>query len=167
MPGHADGVTADPLTGKVIVTVNEDANSSLFTISAASGHLTHYAYNKPLPHKGGTDAISIYHGQILISASAPGTTGTAPTGAPAVYVVSLNPWTKIATVRALFNDNSTAKAVNGPHAGTNVTLALTDPDSNEVVPHVSPKFGGDFMLDSQGDRELIFDQPHSWGGERA
>lgn len=164
VPGHADGVTADPLTGKVIVTVNEDANSSLFTISAASGHLTHYAYNKPLPHKGGTDAISIYHGQILISASAPGTTGTAPKGAPAVYVVSLNPWTKIATVRALFNDNSTAKAVNGPHAGTNVTLALTDPDSNEVVPHVSPKFGGDFMLDSQGDRELIFDQPHSWGG---
>ena len=62
------------------------------------------------------------------------------------------------------NDNSTAKAVNGPHAGTNVTLALTDPDSNEVVPHTSPKFGGDFMLDSQGDRELIFDQPHSWGG---
>ena len=84
-----------------------------------------------------------------------------------MYVVSLNPWTKIATVRGLFNDNSTAKAVNGPHAGTNVTLALTDPDSNEVVPHVSPKFGGDFMLDSQGDRELIFDQPHSWGGERA
>jgi hypothetical protein len=81
-----------------------------------------------------------------------------------VYVVSLHPRTKIATVRGLFNDNSTAKAVNGPHAGTNVTLALTDPDSNEVVPHASPKFGGDFMLDSQGDRELIFDQPHSWGG---
>jgi hypothetical protein len=164
VPGHADGVTADPLTGKVIVTVNEDANSSLFTISAATGHLTHYAYNKPLPHKGGTDAISIYHGRILISASAPGTTGTAPAGAPAVYVVSLNPRTKIATVRGLFDDNSTAKAVNGPHAGTNVTLALTDPDSNEVVPHASPKFGGDFMLDSQGDRELIFDQPHGWGG---
>lgn len=91
VPGHADGVTADPLTGRVIVTVNEDANSSLFTISARTGHLTHYAYNKPLPHKGGTDAISIYHGQILISASAPGTTGTAPKGAPAVYAVSLNP----------------------------------------------------------------------------
>jgi hypothetical protein len=164
VPGHADGVTANPLTGKVIVTVNEDANSSLFTISARTGHLTHYAYNKPLPHKGGTDAISIYHGQIYISASATGTTGTAPENAPAVYVVSLNPWTKIATVRGLFNDNSTAKAVNGLHAGTNVTLALTDPDSNEVVPHASPKFGGDFMLDSQGDQELIFDQPHGWGG---
>ena len=164
VPGHADGVTADPLTGKVIVTVNEDANSSLFTISAGTGHLTHYAYNVPLPHKGGTDAISIYHGQILISASAPGTTGTAPKSAPAVYVVSLNPWTKIATVHGLFNDNSTAKAVNGPHAGTKVGLALTDPDSNEVVPYASPKFAGDFMLDSQGDQELIFYQPHGWGG---
>jgi hypothetical protein len=161
VPGHTDGVTADPMAGKVIVTVNEDANSSLFTISAATGHLTHYAYNEPLPHKGGTDAVSVYHGQILISASAPGTTGTAPKNAPAVYVVSLNPWTKIAATRGLFNDNSTARAVNGPHKGTNVTLALTDPDSNEVVPHASPKFGGDFMLDSQGDQELIFDQPHS------
>jgi hypothetical protein len=44
-----------------------------------------------------------------------------------------------------------------------VHLALTDPDSNEVVPYVSPKFGGDFMLDSQGDQELIFDQPSGPG----
>ena len=165
VPGHADGVTADPLTGKVIVTVNEDANSSLFTISPRSGHVTHYKYNVPLPHKGGTDAISIYRGQILISASAPGTTGTPPKTSPAVYVVTLNPWTTIATVRSLFSDYSTAKAVNGPHAGTNVTLALTDPDSNEVVPYASPKFGGDFMLDSQGDKELIFYRPAGRGGK--
>lgn len=163
VPGHADGLTADPLTGTVIVTVNEDANSSLFTISPVTGRVTHYAYNVPLPHKGGTDAISIYHGQILISASAPGTTGTYTASVPAVYVVSLNPWTKIATVRGLFDDDSVAKAVNGPHAGTFVRLALTDPDSNEVVPYDSPKFGGDFMLDSQGDQELIFDQPYGPG----
>jgi len=82
-----------------------------------------------------------------------------------VYVVTLNPWTKIAAVRSLFSDYSTAKAVNGPHAGTNVTLALTDPDSNEVVPYASPRFGGDFMLDSQGDKELIFYRPPGWGGK--
>ena len=163
VPGHADGVTADPRANDVIVTVNEDANSSLFTIAGGSGHLTHYAYNEPLPHKGGTDAIEIYHGQILISASAPGTTGTAPADAPAVYIVSLNRETKIAAVRGLFDDNSLAKAVNGPHAGTVVHLALTDPDSNEVVPYVSPRFGGDFMLDSQGDQELIFDKEYGPG----
>jgi hypothetical protein len=36
-----------------------------------------------------------------------------------------------------------------------VALALTDPDSNEVVPEGS-RFGGDFMLTSQGDQEQIF-----------
>jgi hypothetical protein len=62
-------------------------------------------------------------------------------------------------VAKLFADNSTALAVNGPKAGQKVTLALTDPDSSEVVPAVSPRFGGDFMLDSQGDLELIFYGP--------
>ena len=157
--GHCDGLTADPALGIVIATVNEDANSSLFTITAGSGRLTHYAYNEPLPHKGGTDAISIYRGQILISASAPGTTGApAPKPSyPAVYVTTLNLKTRIATVRPLFYDESPALALNGPDAGKVVHLALTDPDSNEVVPRISGRFGGDFMLDSQGDKELIFD----------
>ena len=30
--GKCDGLTADPLTGQVIATVNEDANSSVYTI---------------------------------------------------------------------------------------------------------------------------------------
>ncbi len=161
MKGHVDGLTADPFLGKVIATSNEDANSSLYTITAATGRLTHYAYSEPLPHKGGTDAISIYRGWILISASAPGTTG-APAPKPyypAVYVVTLNPKTKIAAVRPLFYDEAVARAANGPDAGELVHLALTDPDSNEVVPPQSPRFAGDFMLDSQGDQELIFDHP--------
>jgi hypothetical protein len=58
--GHCDGLTADPSIGQVIATVNEDANSSLFTIAVGSGRVMHYAYNKPLPHNGGTDAISVY-----------------------------------------------------------------------------------------------------------
>jgi hypothetical protein len=157
--GRVDGLTADPFTGKVIATVNEDGNTSLSTISAGTGRITHYAYNKPLPHKGGTDAISIYNGWILVTASAPGTTGApAPQASyPAVYVVTLNPNTKIATVRPLYFDEAPAKAVNGPSAGKVVHLALTDPDSTEVVPRQSPRFGGDFMLNSQGDQQLIFD----------
>jgi len=162
--GHCDGLTADPSVGQVIATVNEDANSSLFTIAVGSGRVTHYAYNKPLPHNGGTDAISIYHGQILISASAPGTTGApAPQPTyPAVYVVTLDKKTKVATVHPLFYDEATAKAVNGANAGTLVKLGLTDPDSNEVVPWAAPRFRGDFMLDSQGDQELIFDHVTGW-----
>jgi len=158
--GKVDGLTADPLTRQVIATANEDANSSLYTIAFCDGKVVHYAYSaSPLPHNGGTDAISIFRGQILISASAPGTVGApAPQASyPAVYVVRLHPKTKIATVDPLFSDEAAARAVNGPQAGHDVTLALTDPDSNEVVPPVAPEFRGDFMLTSQGDEEQIFD----------
>jgi hypothetical protein len=159
--GKDDGLTADPAVGKLIVTVNEDAKSSLYTIAPSSGTITHYLYNEALPHRGGTDAISVYRGKILISASAPGTSGKAPANAPAVYVVTLtkpvSPGSPhVAVVRPLFADNAVAIAANGPMAGKKVKLALTDPDSSSVVPGNSPRFGGDFMLDSQGDLELIF-----------
>jgi hypothetical protein len=163
--GKVDGLTADPLTWQVIATANEDANSSLYTIAYFGGKVVHYAYSKsPLPHNGGTDAISIYQGQIVISASAPGTTGApAPQPTyPAVYVVRLNAKTKIAAVYPLYDDESAATALNGPHEGKPVKLALTDPDSNEVVPPTAPRFGGDFMLASQGDEELIFGSFSWW-----
>ncbi len=160
--GKADGVTADPQTGVVIVTVNEDANSSLYTIDpgtvASADQVVHYAYDEPLAHMGGTDAISIYGGQLLISASAPGTTGaSAPQpNYPAVYSVQLNPTTMVATVTPLFYDESTATTANaGADYGSPVTLGLTDPDSNEIVPF-GARFGGDFMLTSQGDLEQIY-----------
>jgi hypothetical protein len=135
--------------------VNEDSKSSLYTVS--SGTVTHYTYTpSPLPHMGGTDAVQVYNGKILISASAPGTGGKAPASAPAVYVVTLNAAAKTATVAPFFADNATATGVNAPNAGAKVTLALTDPDSNAIVPSGSPKFAGDFVLNSQGDQELIF-----------
>jgi hypothetical protein len=97
---------------------------------------------------------------MLISASAPGTTGAAaPNPAyPAVYSVVLNPARHVAYTQALFYGESLATAVNGPHRGKSVKLGLTDPDSNEVVPPVAPVFGGDFMLTSQGDLEQIYVQ---------
>jgi hypothetical protein len=166
--GKTDGVTADPIAGDVIATVNEDANSSLYTINpdAPKGaQVTHYTYDEPLPHNGGTDAISIYRGQILISASAPGTTGPAapqPTY-PAVYSVKLNPATEVATLAPVFFDESSARIANfnSPSYGQSVTLALTDPDSNEVVPR-GARFGGDFMLTSQGDQQQIYLRPTRW-----
>jgi hypothetical protein len=162
--GKCDGLTADPLTGEVIATVNEDAHSSLYAIRPHAGSATHYAYSEPLPHNGGTDAIAIYRGQILISASAPGTVGAAAPNAkyPAVYVVTLNARDKIAHVIPLYYDAAPAFQANGAAAGKTIRLALTDPDSNEVVPWAAPRFAGDFMLDSQGDQELIFDHFTGW-----
>jgi hypothetical protein len=122
--------------------------------------VTRYSYSEVLPHGGGTDAISIYNDQILISASAPGTNGLpAPQPTyPAVYVVTLDATTKVANIAPLFSDEDMATVANVKSAqfGKSTKLALVDPDSNEVVPVDSPRFGGDFMLTSQGDLEQIY-----------
>ncbi len=153
LTGKIDGMGADPAANQVIVTVNEDSKSSLYTVSG--GTVTHYTYSpSPLPHLGGTDSVSVYQGKILIAASAPGTGGKAPKNAPAVYVVTLSSGT--ATAAPFFAINATATAANGSNSGSKVTLALTDPDSTEIVPSSSPSFAGDFMLNSQGDLQLIF-----------
>jgi hypothetical protein len=159
--GKCDGLTADPARHLVIATVDEDANSSVYTITPdgpAAAAVQHYHYNRPLPHKGGTDAISIFHGLVLVSASAPGTTGKAapqPTY-PAVYAVRFHRATHIAAVVPLFGDEARALVVNPSGHPKTVKLALTDPDSNSVVPPSAPRFGGDFMLNSQADQEQIF-----------
>jgi hypothetical protein len=156
--GKNAGLTANRRTGLLVATVNEDANSSLYTIRPATGVLTHYAYAKPLPHRGGTGAISFDNGLMLISASAPGTSG-APArdpGYPAVYLVTLNKARHLAYFGALFHDGSRATAVNGPHSGHPVTLARTDPDSSEVVPGIEARFAGDFLVTSPGDKEQVY-----------
>lgn len=155
--GHADGIAALPAKGEVIVTTNEDANAHLFTIDPSSSKPVDYSVPSPLPHNGGLDAISIWNGTILISASAPGTSGKAPPQAsyPAVYEVTLNSSTHKASLRGLFGDEATAKWANSGKTGT-THLALTDPDSNEIVPSYAQRFGGQFMLTSQGDGEQIF-----------
>lgn len=158
--GKCDGLTADPNLDEVIATINEDANSSLYLI-APGASAVHYHYNKGgLAHGGGTDAISIYRGVILISASAPGTTGAAAPQAtyPAVYRVLLDGATQTAAVKPLFFDEDFAVEANptSPQYGQMEHLYLTDPDSNEVVPSFASRFAGDFMLTSQGDEEQIF-----------
>jgi hypothetical protein len=163
--GKCDGMTFDPDRGLVYASVNEDGSSSLYTIDPSSGAITHYTYNGPLPHDGGTDAITFYGGLTLISASAPGTTGTTPApnaSFPAVYRVTLDPATTVATVQPLFSDEASATLANsGPGFGSTVTLGLTDPDSNGVVPFNAERFGGDFMETSQGDQQQVF---VSWPG---
>jgi len=156
--GKCDGLTANTSAGLVVATVNEDAHSSLYTVDPFTSQIVHYSYFKPLPHHGGTDAISFYKGLMLISASAPGTTGAAAPKPyyPAVYVVTLSQPKHLAYFRALFYDGSGARAANGSHIGGAVRLGLTDPDSNEVVPSFEPRFAGDFMLTSQGDKEQIY-----------
>jgi hypothetical protein len=161
--GKADGVTADPALGAVLATVNEDNNSALYVLRPArnpnAATVTAYTYSQPLAHNGGTDAITVSGRSVFISASAPGTTGApAPQPTyPAVYSASLDPATRVATLTPLVFDESMATVVNvGSQHGQSIALALTDPDSNHLVPFFAPRFGGDFMLTSQGDLQQVY-----------
>lgn len=153
--GRCDGMSADPQQARIIATVNEDGNSSLYVIrpnAEVGAQLAHYTYSpNPPVHGGGTDAPHMYRGQLFISASNP-----SDVTVPTVYRATLSGST--AALTPVFFDDSTATVANtnDPAQGTAVTLGLSDPDSNFVVPGSSPRFGGDFVLDSQGDGQLVF-----------
>jgi len=154
VPGKVDGLSADPSKHRLLLTTNEDGNSGFSTLTPGEKQpLKSYTY-KGLTHGGGTDAICVFDGKILISASAPNRS----TG-PAVYVVRLSGGT--ADLTPVFGDNASAIAANGANAGQGLTLALSDPDSNTVVPADAPRFQGDFMLDGQGDMQLVFATRHA------
>ena len=160
LAGKCDGLTADPNTGKLIATVNEDGNSSIYLIDP-NGTAVDYSYaGGAITHNGGTDAISVDHGMVLVSASAPGGTGLpAPQASyPAVYDVTFNSSTRIADATPLFFDEDFAieSNITSPQLGQPEHLGLIDPDSNEVVPANARRFAGAFMLTSQGDEEQIF-----------
>jgi hypothetical protein len=159
--GKNDGLGADPSTNRLIATVNEDGSSSVYLIDPTAGSApAHYRYSVPLPHGGGTDDIAVHNGMVLISASAPGTTGKkAPQPTyPAVYRVTFDPGTHAATLHAIFADEASAATANttGGTSGKPQKLALTDPDSSTIVPSSATRFGGDYVLDSQGDLQQIF-----------
>ena len=165
LTGKIDGLGVDPAARTVVATVNEDGQSSLYTVDPEAGGsgVTHYCYDQnPLPHGGGTDSVAFYGGRLILSASAP---SPAPAAVPAVYAVTLEPGvpptncpagttaTGTAVLAGGFSDTSPATPAN---AGAPSVLALTDPDSSTVVPRSAPRFGGDFQLDSQGDDQQVY-----------
>ncbi|MBV8527004.1 MAG: hypothetical protein JOZ75_01680 [Candidatus Dormibacteraeota bacterium] len=149
--GKADGLRADTAHHRLVVTVNEDANSTMDVINVATGSVTQFSYS-PNPESasgnGGTDSISFWHGEMYVSHSNPDATTQA-----AVYRVSLDWSTHIASLTALFNDDSSA---TDAVTGTTAALALMDPDTTAVVPGETPRFRGQLMLISQADGEMIF-----------
>ena len=70
----------------------------------------------------------------------------------------------VATLTPLFYDEARATVANvGAGDGKAVRLGLTDSDSNAGAPAGSWRFGGDFMLTSQGDKEQIYLSPGDHG----
>lgn len=162
-----DGLAGDPLKHYVILTLDEDANTHLATVTptAPSGQqVTYYNYSpdpraattpSALRTGGGTDQVTVDStGHVLITASHAGTiTGTA------VFKVALTPpsspsGTGTATLSPTFLDDATAtKANNG--SGT-VLMHLGDVDSGAIVPTSSPRFGGDYVITDQTALALVF-----------
>jgi hypothetical protein len=162
-----DGMNADPLHHRLIVTENEDAHSHLFTFTPsapAAQQIVNYTYSPDprgsstpvaLRTGGGTDQVSVDStGHILITGSHAGTkTGTA------VFKVALTPpsgstGTGTATLSPTWLDD--AAAANGNKSGGTVKLALGDVDSGAIVPQSSPRFGGSYVIDDQTALELVF-----------
>lgn len=148
--GHVDGLTADPAMGVILATANEDDNSDLNVISPATNGLVTYNYtpNPAVLGVGGTDSLAIDHGVIYISHSNPNDTTQATT-----YSVRLNATSRVATLTPLFYDDSLAASALG---GGEFNMALTDPDTNYVMPHAGERFAGTLATISQGDGKLIF-----------
>lgn len=149
--GKVDGMGVAPALNAVLASVNEDGNSSLYELGA--GKLTHYSYSPAkLPSGGGTDAITAVGKLLMVSASAPSTTK-----GPAVYKLNLQRRNHVAKLAPLFADDAKATIlIPGKLKGKKSRLALTDPDSSAHVPARVSHFGGDFVLNSQGDQQLIF-----------
>jgi hypothetical protein len=148
--GKVDGLTADQALGKLIATVNEDANSGLNLIDPATGTVTFYTYS-PSPEvsgNGGTDSIAVRGGTIIISHSNPNDASQATD-----YRVTLVKSTHTAKLTPTFNDNSPAKDAI---TGATVTLGLTDPDTNFFMPRAGERFGGSLATIAQADGHLVF-----------
>ncbi|WP_369392689.1 hypothetical protein AB5J72_37750 [Streptomyces sp. CG1] len=160
LTGKVDGLGADPAGDRVVATVNEDANSSAFTISPsrpASEQVRHYAFTG-LTHGGGTDSIVYAGGLLYATASAPQADADGKTySQTALYTVKFTGGAAgtqgAAALTPVLKDNATAvDRVTGKPAKLN----LSDPDSSEHIPAAVPGVGGEVLLDSQGDKQLVF-----------
>jgi hypothetical protein len=162
LPGHIDGLTADPDAHRLIATVNGAGEPALYTVTpGANPPTTHYTYSQqPFPHGGGTGAVALYRGHLLVSGAAPTTKD-----GPAVYRVTLRGTT--ADVSPVFSDNADALVANdGQQQDQHTTLDLTDPGPTGVVPKASPRFGGDFVVADGRGRELVYFDESAQPSER-
>ena len=148
--GKIDGLTANRALGKLIATVNEDSHSAFNLVDPATGTVTKYTYS-PSPEvsgNGGTDSIAVRGNTIVVSHSNPNDVTQATD-----YKVTLVESTHTAKLTPIFNDNSPAKDAI---TGATVTLGLTDPDTNFLMPKAGERFGGFLATIGQADGQLVF-----------
>ena len=145
IPGHSDGMRADPSTHLIWTTSCEDGNAKLATIDPASGTITPYTFPNA-PHGGGYDDLYFLNGMTFIAASAPTLDSSGNNTAPALDQITLSNGKAVLKPILMGNATATDTTTSPP---SKVTLNLTDPDS------LSTDGKGDLVLVSQGDSELI------------
>lgn len=144
MPGHSDGMRADPSTHLLWVTSCEDGNPKMATIDPNSGSVTPYTFPTP-PHGGGYDDLYFLNGMTFIAASNPTLDSAGNNTQPAVDQITLSGGK--AVLKPILMGNATA---TNTITHTKVTLTLTDPDS------LTTDTNGDLVLVSQADSDLVF-----------
>src|SRR5579859_7425420 len=89
VPGHSDGMRADPSTHLLWVTSCEDGNPKFVTIDPASGTITPYTF-PPTPHGGGYDDLCFINGLVFIAASNPTLNSAGVNPFPAIDKITLS-----------------------------------------------------------------------------
>lgn len=162
-----DGLAADPAHHRLIVTLDEDANSRLAVVTPgapAGQQVVSYAYS-PDPHSsaatgllhtgGGTDSVNVdAAGHILIV----GSHSLFPSGT-GVFLATLTPPSSAggagtAKLSPTFSATLTAANGNGKSGSTSYTLG--DLDSSTIVPSSSPRFAGSYVITDQTALIMLF-----------
>ena len=143
--GHNDGMKLNPYTQKLWVLQNEDANPSLVVFDPETRQKQVYTFAAQPAAGGGYDDITFHNGKVYLSASNPANN---PNNEPAIVQVELVNG-QVVVVKPVLEGNASATDVL---TAQTVTLNLQDPDSMTTTP------GGQLLLDSQGDSELVMVQ---------
>lgn len=139
--GHNDGMKLNPYTRKLWVMQNEDANPSLVVFDPETRQKQVYTFAAPPAAGGGYDDITFRNGKVFLSASNPANN---PNNEPAIVEAQLENGQVV--VKPVLEGTAAATNIL---TGQTVTLNLQDPDSMTTTP------GGQILLDSQGDSELL------------
>lgn len=144
VPGHSDGMRADPSTHLLWVTSCEDGNPKFVTIDPTSGTITPYTF-PPTPHGGGYDDLCFLNGLVFIAASNPNVNSAGVNVFPAIDKITLGNGKVNLTPVLMGNATATDLIAN-----SKVQLNEIDPDSMTVDTK------GDLVLVNQAGSELVF-----------
>ncbi len=162
------GMAGEPLHRRILMPLDSSANSRVVFVDpniVGSFAEIQYAYSpnpqsasaaKSLHSGGGTQSVVVdSNDDIFVTASHPTRLGatasfkvvlTPPNGPP--------PAKGTAALSPTFSDDATA--ANGNTGKGRVKLALRQIDANAIVPTSSRRYGGDYVVDDQATRQLVF-----------